>query len=291
LAAIAGRQKGIVTRDQLLAAGLSVGRIKRLIRSGHLIPVHRGIYLVGHRAVHPLAYETAAILACRPRAMLSHHTASRLMKLAAPKGGKIHVTLLGRWRPAPSGVAIHTISTINRNELHRHDGLPITSPSLTILDMAGVLATPDLIDLLNEARVQRRITDAQLHATLDAHPKRRGARALGKLLASEYGPKITQNKAERRALTVMRAHGHEPDATQHPIGPYRVDFYFEAERLAVELDSRQFHDTPKRFQEDRRRTAYLAAEGVQVFPLTWQDLHGDQVAAMDRLRRAREARR
>ena len=293
---VASRQKGVVTRHQLLAAGFTRTMIQRRIASGALIPIHRGVYLVGHQATHPLAYETAAIFACGRRTMLSFHTAARLRGLPAPPSDRIHVTVVGRARPVLRGVQVHTITAIGPSDLNRHHGLPITSPSLTILDMAGVLSKPSLVDLLNEARVQRLgarrlVTDAELYATIEAHPKRRGAKALRALLRSERGPHITRTKAERRALNVMRAYGIEPDATQHPVGPYEVDFWFEDERLAVEFDSVQFHDTPKRFVSDRRRTAYLAAQNIQVFPLTWYDVHGGRDEAMLRLRQALTARR
>ena len=291
MAAAAERQKGIVTRQQLLAAGLSGGQIDRLIAAGHLIRIHQGVYLVGHRAVHPLAYETAALLACRPRAFLSHHTAARLWKLPCPDNGSIHVTLVARWCAAPQAVCVHTIKWLRRAELRRHDGLPVASPSLTLLDTAGACGPEVLAAALNEARVHRLVTDRDLTATLKAHPTRRGAKLVRAHLAAEQSSLITHSEAERLALRLMRAHGIEPDATQYPVGPYRLDFYFEAERLAVEVDGRRFHDTPKRFVEDRRRTAYLAARNIQVLPLTWHDLHGGQARAMQQLRQARAARR
>jgi very-short-patch-repair endonuclease len=48
---------------------------------------------------------------------------------------------------------------------------------------------------------------------------------------------------------------------QHPIGPYVLDFYCEAERLAVEVDggSHDFGDRPER---DQRRDAWVLAQGV-----------------------------
>jgi very-short-patch-repair endonuclease len=157
--------------------------------------------------------------------------------------------------------------------------------------MAGAVAQPVLIEMLNEARVQHLVTDADLRATLSAHPTRRGARALRALLASERGPRITRSKAERIALRLLREHGLEPDEADYPIGPYRVDFYFRRERVAVEVDGYRYHSTPRRFVGDRRRTAYLAARGIQVFPLTWDDLHGDGERAMSDLRGTLAARR
>jgi hypothetical protein len=53
---LASRQHGVVTREQLLAAGFTRRMIEGKLRSGYLIPIHPGVYLVGHRAVAPLAY-------------------------------------------------------------------------------------------------------------------------------------------------------------------------------------------------------------------------------------------
>ena len=280
-----------MTREQLLAAGFSSTVIGARVRSGGLIPIHPGVYLVGHRAVHPLAYETAAIFACRPRALLSTHTAWRLMALPNAAGDDVHVTVVGRNRRPLTGVRVHSLSHLAPGELRRHRGLPITSPSLTLLDLAGALAPHELVEALNEARVQRLVTNHQLLATLEAHPTRRGAKALRNLLATERGPRIVRSKAERIALRVLREHDLEPDESDHWIGPYRVDFLYEPERLVVEIDSYTFHATPKKFVDDRRRMAYLASCNFQVFPLTWDDLHAGKEAAMRRLRTTRERRR
>ena len=280
---LASRQHGIVTREQLLEAGFGRGVIQRRIDSGHLIPVHPGVYLVGHMAVAPLAYETAALLACRPRALLSDATAARLLRLPAPEDGLMHVTVVGRTRPSLRGVRIHSINRIDPVDERRHEGLPLTAPALTLLDLAGSRGEAQLEEALNEARAQRIVSDFELAGVLERHPKRKGARALRALLAREKGPKITRSVAERRALRAMRKAGLEPDASDYPIGPYRVDFWFEAERVAVEVDGYRYHATPKRFVADRRRATYLASRGVLVFPLTWKDLEAP-INAMSRLR-------
>ena len=50
---------------------------------------------------------------------------------------------------------------------------------------------------------------------------------------------------------------------QHSIGPYIVDFYCPAERLAVELDGAG-HFTPEGRVYDEARTDWLAGRGVRV---------------------------
>jgi len=50
---------------------------------------------------------------------------------------------------------------------------------------------------------------------------------------------------------------------QHPCGPYILDFYCPARRLAVELDGGQHFD-PLALRYDQRRTAFLHRRGIQV---------------------------
>lgn len=75
IAAVAARQYGVVSRAQLLAAGIGPGAIATRIGKHRLHPLHRGVYAVGHTALPPLAREMAAVLACWPGAVVSHRSA------------------------------------------------------------------------------------------------------------------------------------------------------------------------------------------------------------------------
>jgi very-short-patch-repair endonuclease len=50
---------------------------------------------------------------------------------------------------------------------------------------------------------------------------------------------------------------------QHPCGPYILDFYCAASRLAIELDGGQ-HFEPSAQRYDERRTAFLRTRGIEV---------------------------
>lgn len=50
---------------------------------------------------------------------------------------------------------------------------------------------------------------------------------------------------------------------QHPIGPYILDFYCAAAKLAVEVDG-ACHDTEEQRAHDARRTGWLGKKGVRV---------------------------
>ncbi|MDB5440269.1 MAG: hypothetical protein JWM33_2696 [Caulobacteraceae bacterium] len=54
---------------------------------------------------------------------------------------------------------------------------------------------------------------------------------------------------------------------QHPVGPYILDFYCSGARLALEVDG-EGHRLPDAVTHDRRRTAWLAGQGIQVLRFT-----------------------
>src|SRR3954454_17430941 len=63
IATLAGEQAGVVTRQQLLALGLSSSAIDRRLAGGRLHLLHRGVYAVGDRCLPPLGRVMAAVLA------------------------------------------------------------------------------------------------------------------------------------------------------------------------------------------------------------------------------------
>jgi len=68
---------------------------------------------------------------------------------------------------------------------------------------------------------------------------------------------------------------------QHPAGPYILDFYCPAARLAVEIDGAT-HDDPDQIAHDSRRTAWLKAQGLEVLRIRATDVrdHLDGVLAV-----------
>jgi very-short-patch-repair endonuclease len=62
---------------------------------------------------------------------------------------------------------------------------------------------------------------------------------------------------------------------QHPIGPYVLDFYCPAIRLAVEVDGAA-HDIPDRAAHDLRRDAWLADQGIRVLRVPAADVLNEE---------------
>ncbi|MCC4292941.1 MULTISPECIES: endonuclease domain-containing protein [Brevundimonas] len=104
------------------------------------------------------------------------------------------------------------------------------------------------------------------------------------------GLSFTRAKAFRKALTppefrlwqVLRRDrvGKIKFRRQHPVGPYILDFYCAAAKLAIEIDG-AVHNEPKQIAHDRRRTAWLHERGVRVVRLSAVSVMTDQAAVVD----------
>jgi hypothetical protein len=77
----ASRQKGVITRRQLLDAGWSSSAIPRWIDKGLLITEYPGVYRFGHSAPSTEATYLAAVLAAGNGAVLARRAAGHLMRL------------------------------------------------------------------------------------------------------------------------------------------------------------------------------------------------------------------
>ena len=80
-ARIASGAHGIVTRRELTEAGVTAAEIRRRVAKGALIPEHRGVFRVGHRAPSREARYLAAVKACGAGALLCDLAAAHLWGL------------------------------------------------------------------------------------------------------------------------------------------------------------------------------------------------------------------
>src|SRR5829696_1092140 len=156
LARIASSSHGVVTRRQLLAAGVTPDEIDGRLRSGLLQAQHRGVYRVGHRAPSIEAVYLAAVRACGEGALLSGRAAGRLLGLLKGSAPAPEVT-------APTERRVRGV-TVRRSRVTGDAtswrGIPVTTVSRTLVDLAGVLVPAELARACHEAGVLHRTTPA-----------------------------------------------------------------------------------------------------------------------------------
>jgi very-short-patch-repair endonuclease len=79
----------------------------------------------------------------------------------------------------------------------------------------------------------------------------------------------TDSPPEETLFMMIRAAGLPEPETGFPMLGYRLDFYWPALKLAVEVDAYGTHGSRARFEGDRRRDARLLTEkGIETLRLT-----------------------
>lgn len=284
IAAIAGLQRGLVSRQQLLAAGIGRGAISRMLASGWLLPEHRGVYSVAYRSKQPFARETAAVLAIGPDAVLSHRSAAFVWGMCpATSDASVEVIVPTRSAHRRDGIVAHRTNRLERLETRMHEGLPVTSPARTAVDIAAELTVRELERAVDEALIRRLARYSQLRAAASQAKGRRGGPLLNALLDHRGAPTVTRSQAEERFLELVRKAGlPEPEVNVRLHG-YEVDFFWREQKVVVEVDGYTYHATRSAFERDRAKDASLIAAGILVLRITWLQMEREGLAVVVRV--------
>ena len=267
IAAIAGPQHGVITRWQLLDVGLTDGAMAYRVAIGRLHRLYNGVYAVGHRPVSPYAHALAAVLACGPGAALSHGSAATLWGITKHWQSPLEVTARSaRRRPR---LHIHRSTTLTRRDVTRHYGIPVTTPARTLLDNTDRLADTVLARAVNDLRLARYLSLADLADLLARHPHTRAANRLCEHLAHPQRPP-TRSEFEDAFLPFAKRYGLPAPQVNTRVAGHEADILFPAHKLVVELDSWQYHSGREQFERDRDRDPDLLAAGIVTVRLTWE---------------------
>lgn len=291
IARLASRQHGVVARWQLLSAGVTVDQIDWRLHSGRLHELHRGVYLVGHRAPPPLAVEQAALLACGESAVLSHRSAANLWNLLPyPASAPAWVTVPpGRNADRPR-IKIHRAALARRAIRTRH-GLRLTSPPRTILDLSLLLDEEELESVVAEAEYRQVASHRELRAQVEGNQGKPGVARLRRVLDLSGGPKRTRSRGEQAVVRMLRRAGIGGFETNVRIHGHEVDFLWRDVSVVVELDGWDGHSGRVAFERDRLKVATLTAHGLTVIPVTGRQLRDDPTGVLRRLTGALAAAR
>lgn len=236
--------------------------IDRRVESDTLRLVHRGVYAVGYQTLTRQALWRAALLAIGPDAALSHRDAGALWRVVRGAPDPVAITLPGaNGRSKRRGIELHR-AALPPGDVIVRDGLRVTSPARTLLDLAAILAPRALERALDEAHYLNRVSARMLTETLDRNRGRCGATALRRVLADhELGSTRTETALEERFLMLLRTAGLPEPRCQVWIGRHRVDFLWPALRLIVETDGEKAHRGKRRQARDADRDIALEAKG------------------------------
>jgi very-short-patch-repair endonuclease len=278
---LASSQHGVVTRAQLLAAGVTTHEIRHRVDSGALLREHWGVYRVGHRAPSVEARYLAAVLACGDEARLSGRAAAHLFGLLKGRPPAPEVTAPRQRQVA--GVRVRR-ARIDHPDRATHRGIPVTAVPRTLIDLAADLPLDALARACHEAGVRYRTTPTHLRAALARRPTNTpGAAKLRQIIVGDA--RVALSALERRFLELLQEHGLPLPRTNRPAGAHHVDCRWPDRRLTVELDSYRFHHSRHAWEQDRRREREARARGEELRRYTWGDVFEEPAQTVAELRR------
>jgi len=280
LAALAARHHGVLTVDQLLTGGVSRRQVTEWVRSGRLVPIARGAYLVGGAPPTFEARVVGAISVHGNETWASHRTAAALWGIEGfPEDHRIELLRTDECSNERRGAVVHRSSVIPPEHVTVHRGVPVTTPARTLMDLAGTVGPLRIRRAVAEAVRAGLCTDAALHVVLArlAGRGRPGTRRLRDVLAGRKHIVPGHSVLEDLGRAIILAAGLPEPAwevnmsdEQGWIG--RVDGLYRPAGVVLELDSGEHHGQDTDEAHDAARDRRLEALGLVVVRRTWEDL-------------------
>ena len=212
--------------------------------------LYHGVYAVGHTNLSLHGQCLAAVLACGPRALLSHYSAAWLWGLVLHRADPDPRDEPGPAPPAPADPPAPGEQARATPTAPLEDVIPVTSVARTLLDQAA---------LVDGRRLRRLLKRSEEAAALRPRRGPRRARAqqgpprpkpLKRALARYEPPPFTRSELRGRFYEAVLAAGLPAPRVNFVVAGMEIDVYWPEHRFAVELDLFETHGTRDSFEED-----------------------------------------
>jgi very-short-patch-repair endonuclease len=260
---------------------MSEDAVHRLLAAGEWRRAFRKVYALA--SWEPEWHQTllAACLSAGPGVAASHRTAAVLWEMDGVERHGLEIVSGRRSRLCHSQLVVHT--TRRPFVIHRRQGLPLTTPTRTLVDLSGVLSTRAL-ELAVEDALRRGLTSVskiQLALLEEAGKGTHGSRNLSRLVGERRMtmPASGSSLEVGVARALRKAHLPEP-FRQYEVSDAngfraRLDFAYPEAKLAIEADGYRWHSGRKPWARDLARRNKLVELGWVVLHATKEDLEND----------------
>ncbi len=298
LAEIAARQRMLLTVDDVRRAGGDLHHIQRRVEAGRWTMVDHRVYLIAGAPFDWPTRQLAAVLAAGPGAVASHFAAARLLGLPGFGSAVPELSIPRGRRYRRTGVRSHESTDLDRCSIARRQGIPITDPDRTMLDVGRYLGIPRLGRVVEAARRAGLVTWSSLIATLVRHARqgRHGTRRLrAVILSGAHRDEITDSDFELIVLSLLVDSGLPEPALHHRVehgGRFvaEVDLAYPQWKIAIECDG-SVHLEEQVREGDLPRQNDLVLQGWTVLRFTWRRVRDRPDAVVAEVRRAIQAAR
>lgn len=221
--------------------------------------------------------------------LLSHRAAAAALALRGFDPGPIEVTAPSWVRAHRPGVRTHESCALPDGDRTTVRGVPATTVTRTLIDLAAVAHPTKVGVALDDAR-RRRLTT--LHAVERrlrelAAPGRPGIRAMRQLVGERQGALRGTTSFEDLVLGIVADFG-----LPEPVPQWRVvdgdlvaylDFAYPEQMIAIEADSEAYHLDLHQFRYDRTRQNRLSLLGWRFLRFTDTHLVRERVAVAEQI--------
>ncbi|MDO5504611.1 MAG: hypothetical protein Q4G67_15735 [Actinomycetia bacterium] len=294
------------SRNDLIAAEVSVADLRARVRNGDLIRLRSGLYATGdyrdlfpedaHRVdtyaahrVHPISPAS--------RTVYSHESAAALHGLTLLDHSDLKVRRTRDSHPCRSTSTTVTMTSwlpLREGETTAIDGIPVTTVPRTIADLLRTAPRDVAICAADAALRRGSCTREDLAGALSEPPSRYGVQRGTRRLVQVNG--LAESALETRSRLLFADAGiPEPELQvwfDTQLGRFRVDFFWRDHRVIGECDGMRKYvdrsDTRKPWQiiaDEKDRENELQSLGYVIIRWRWRDLSRPEVL-FARLRRA-----
>ena len=283
MAALAEQQHGVVSIRQLEAMlGYSRMAVQREVAAGHLHPLHRGVYTVGHRLIPAYGQCLAAVLASGPDALLSHDSAAWLLGITRYGPAPLHVTSPIPRKPRLP-IRLHHSRILTEADKGIEKNIPITALPRTLLDCAVTSRFSHLQRMLERSEELKLFDLGPTEDLLQRSGRHAGRGVLRRAIALYRPVPFTRSGFETLFFEAVLEAGLPRPATNFVEAGFELDVYWPEQRFAVELDTYATHGTHAAFERDHLRDEDLKLTGIELTRVTDVRFHREPEVVLERV--------
>ena len=205
----------------------------------------------------------AATLRAGEPSAISHDSATHAWGMLPFAEGPIDISVPRGRQPRDPRLRVHRRSVFAPSQVARRSGIAITTPALTLVDIAPRISPRQLERAVEKTVGTGHWTPGSLRRHLDGLPRLPGRKILRSLLDRDEFV-LTDTELERLFVPIALSAGLPPPQTQVHLSGHRVDFFWPGLSLVVETDSLRWHRTAAAQARDLRRDQDHARAGLLV---------------------------
>lgn len=278
---------GRVRRRLQLPAGVTEWELrKRKYRK-----LFHGVYVHRDTPITEWIKAFGALLLSGDNAAASHHSAARIWGGVVPDDGHVHLSIDGV-RLKVLGIRAHRVK-VGGQQCNSVNGLRVTTPVQTFLDLGGELGLVDLVVLGDSLVKAARVTPEELVAAAKTF-RGRGRRLLRRA-ASLVRRDVDSPMESRLRMLLVLAGLPEPTVNHKIRWPdgsvrYRFDLSYPRFRLVFEYDGRHHAESDRQWDGDIDRREWMDGDDWRIVIVRSKDIYNTPGQTLQRITSAMRAK-